>query len=206
MRPINDKLAADILETGKEEFLEKGYQKASLRNIAAALNVTTGAIYRYYKDKEALFDAIVKKPADELLTKYKEIQQDFADLPLSQQLSDLGKTSQNGHDWMFHLIYDNFDAFKLIASFSNGTCYEHYIDLLVDIEVKSSIILMNKMNTQGMKIHQIDEDLIHILANAMFYGMFETIRHDMPRDKAENYFTGLREFYEAGWNRILGLN
>ena len=52
MRPVNEKLAADLLEAGKQEFLEKGFQGASMRGIASRLSVTTGALYRYYTDKE----------------------------------------------------------------------------------------------------------------------------------------------------------
>ena len=41
MKPTNEKLAADILSAGKKEFLEKGFQKASMRSIASSLAVTT---------------------------------------------------------------------------------------------------------------------------------------------------------------------
>ncbi|RGI95082.1 TetR family transcriptional regulator, partial [Hungatella hathewayi] len=41
MRLINEKLAADLLEAGKKEFLAHGFQGASLRDIAASLGVTT---------------------------------------------------------------------------------------------------------------------------------------------------------------------
>ena len=41
MRPVNEKLAADLLEAGKQEFLEKGFQGASMRGIASRLSVTT---------------------------------------------------------------------------------------------------------------------------------------------------------------------
>lgn len=58
MKLINEKLAKDILLAGKEEFLEKGFQGASMRQIAARLQVTTGAIYRYYTDKESIFEAL----------------------------------------------------------------------------------------------------------------------------------------------------
>ena len=63
MRPVNEKLAADLLEAGKQEFLEKGFQGASMRGIASRLSVTTGALYRYYTDKESLFDVLVEEPA-----------------------------------------------------------------------------------------------------------------------------------------------
>ena len=66
MRPVNEKLAEKLLEAGKQEFLERGFQGASMRSIAAAAGVTTGALYRYYTDKAALLDALVQEPADTL--------------------------------------------------------------------------------------------------------------------------------------------
>lgn len=37
MRPLNEQLAADLLEAGKKVFLKEGFQNASLRKIAATL-------------------------------------------------------------------------------------------------------------------------------------------------------------------------
>lgn len=66
MRPVNEKLAADLLEAGKQEFLEKGFQGASMRGIASRLSVTTGALYRYYTDKESLFDVLGQSTGGEI--------------------------------------------------------------------------------------------------------------------------------------------
>ena len=49
-RETKDKL----LISAKQEFLEKGYQKASLRNICKNAGVTTGALYFFFQDKEDL--------------------------------------------------------------------------------------------------------------------------------------------------------
>lgn len=133
MRPINEKLASDLLEAGKQAFLTYGFQGASLRGIAASLGVTTGSIYRYYCDKESLFDALVEEPARVLEERYREIQQEFSSLPVEGQLSSLPEVSDDGQMWMMRHIYDNFDAFKLIACCSAGTKYEHYIDTLAEI-------------------------------------------------------------------------
>lgn len=48
-----------IYASAKKEFLEKGFQGASLRNIVKSAGVTTGAFYGYYDSKEKLFDALV---------------------------------------------------------------------------------------------------------------------------------------------------
>ena len=50
-----------IHQTATAEFLEKGFQGASLRNIVKSAGVTTGAFYGYYSSKEALFAALDRK-------------------------------------------------------------------------------------------------------------------------------------------------
>lgn len=206
MKLVNEKLAADLLEAGKKEFLSKGFQGASLRSISASLGVTTGAIYRYYSDKEALFDALVEEPARIMVERYREIQQSFSTLPLEHRLNELPEVTDNGQMWMIQHIYDHFDAFRLIVSCSAGTKYEHYIDTLIEIEVNAIRVLIDQMMEAGLKVHPIDDELIHIVASALFSGMFEPVRHDMPMDKAIIYMNNLREFYSAGWFKILGLS
>ena len=205
MRLINEKLAADLLEAGKKEFLAHGFQGGSLRDIAASLGVTTGAIYRYYTDKAELFSALVEKPARELEERYRAAQKEFADQPLQDQLTELPEVSDE-NSWIMEFIYDNFDAFKLIVCCSAGTGYEHYLDTLVEIEANSGRALLERMEEAGQQIHQIDDALIHIVSSALFNGIFETVRHDMPRDKAFVYLNDLKEFYSAGWFKLLGMS
>ena len=49
-----------VLARTKEEFLDKGYQEASLRTIAQKAGTSTGPIYTRLGDKEGLFEAIVQ--------------------------------------------------------------------------------------------------------------------------------------------------
>jgi TetR/AcrR family acrAB operon transcriptional repressor len=59
-----------ILDAAERVFHEKGVSSASLEEIAAAADVTRGAIYWHFKDKAELFDAMMKRvvlPADEML-------------------------------------------------------------------------------------------------------------------------------------------
>lgn len=204
MRPLNEQLAEDLLEAGKRVFLEVGFRDASLRKIAAMLGVTTGAIYRYYTDKEALFDAIVSGPAEELVNQYRTAQQEYAKLPLEAQLQGIAGLSEES-SWMMDFIYDHFDVFKLIACSSVGTRYEHYIDILVEIEANSSVRLMEKMLEAGYQLRPLDEELAHMISSGLFNCMFETVRHDMPKEKALAYTGSYQLFYTAGWMKILGL-
>lgn len=59
------------------EFLDKGFQAASLRAIASEAGLTTGAIYGYFSSKSDLFDAIVGEAADALYEKFRTAQRRF---------------------------------------------------------------------------------------------------------------------------------
>ena len=64
---------------------------------------------------------------------------------------------------------------------------------------------VERMQEQSRTV-AIDEELIHMVASSMFNGMFETVRHDMPWEKAVAYMNSLREFYSAGWFKLLGIS
>ena len=163
------------------------------------------AVTTFFMCKESLFDVLVEEPARVLEERYRAIQKGFADQPVDAQVQTLPEVSDEGYSWMVEYIYDHFDAFKLIVCCSTGTRYEHYLDVLTEIEVNSSIVLMEKMKAAGYHLEELDENLIHMVASSMFNGMFETVRHDMPREKANSYMNSLREFYSAGWFRLLGI-
>ena len=49
----------ELLKCAKEEFMDKGFMGASLRNICQKAGVTTGALYFFFKDKDDLFCNVV---------------------------------------------------------------------------------------------------------------------------------------------------
>ena len=195
----------NILDYGRKEFLQKGFEGASLRAIAKAAGVTTGAIYGDFPDKKALFDALVSQPARDLLDKFISMQEAFAALPPKRQAAEMVQTFNDGMAWMVEHIYKHFDAFKLLLCCSAGMDYAAYLDQMVEIEIQSTFRFIDVMRREGKQVRDVDEQLVHILINAFFSGVFEIVAHDMPKEKATVYLNGLKEFYTAGWFQILGL-
>ena len=66
-----------ILSAAMQEFLEKGFKSASLRNIVKTAGVTTGALYGYYDSKEDLFEALVGKHYNFLLDCFRKAQKNL---------------------------------------------------------------------------------------------------------------------------------
>ncbi len=66
MQVLKDSVRNAIIEGAIAEFFEHGYQNANMRRIADSANITVGNIYRYFDNKEALFNAILL-PAQEAI-------------------------------------------------------------------------------------------------------------------------------------------
>lgn len=194
-----------ILAAGKAEFLQKGYKNASLRVIAREAGVTTGAIYGYYADKATLFDALVSEPANQLRNWYLSVQRAFDAYSAEWKEERMHSYTSDALEEFIRYIYLHFDAFKLVVCCSAGTKYEHYIDSLLEIEIEHTRRFIDALRSLGHDIPTVDNDMAHILSSAFYYGIFETVAHDMPEERALEYIRTLNRFYSAGWDSILGL-
>lgn len=193
-----------IHAAAKTEFLEKGFKSASLRNIVKTAGVTTGAFYGYYNSKEELFSALVEEQYETMMERYCKAQQDFAALPPEEQPENMGGISgQCMHDMLLY-AYEHLEVFKLLLCCSEGTRFSGMIDEMVEIEIKGTHDYLAVLESLGKPSPEIDPRLEHILTTGMFNAFFELIIHEMPLNEAENYLVELREFYTAGWLKIMG--
>ncbi|WP_455723903.1 TetR/AcrR family transcriptional regulator [Dysosmobacter welbionis] len=193
-----------IFSAALQEFLEKGFQSASLRNIVKMAGVTTGAFYGYYKSKEELFEALVGEHYDFLLDCFCRVQKEFAEIPPEQQPSHL--TSASG-EYMYEMLlyaYEHLNEFKLILCCSEGTRFSRLIDEMVEIETKGTHDYLEVLKRLGRPSPPIDARLEHILITGMFNTFFELIIHEMPLEEAKHYLQAMRTFYTAGWMKLMG--
>ncbi len=188
----------------KEEFLNKGFQSASLRNIVKTAGVTTGAFYGYYESKEELFRVLVGDQYETFMSTYKHAMQEFAVLSPEQQVENLGSFSyEYMHDMLLY-AYDNLTEFKLLLCCSEGTCFAGMLDEMVEIETKATHDYQEMLVRLGKPSPHIDPQLEHILITGMFNTYFELIIHEMPIKQAEIYLSEMWDFYCAGWLKIMG--
>lgn len=193
-----------IQEAALTEFLDKGFQGASLRQIVKNAGVTTGAFYGYFSSKEALFASIVEPHAAALMGKFMEAQTTFAELPEEQQPDHMGLESSQCVHWMVDYICDHREAVKLLLCKAEGTSYEHFVHNMVEVEVEYTLQYMEVLRRLGRDIPMLDKSLCHIIASGMMSGIFEIVVHDMPREQALRDVGQLRDFYTAGWLKLMG--
>ena len=73
---LKQELRENIIEAAKDEFLENGFEKASMRSIASKASMTVGNLYRYFKSKEDIARSIIKDTIKALETTFKSLRSD----------------------------------------------------------------------------------------------------------------------------------
>ena len=193
-----------IQQAAMEEFSEKGFLGASLRQIVKNAGVTTGAFYGYFSSKEALFASLVEPHAAALMGRFMEAQTGFAELPEEEQPQHMGEASGDYVDWMVDYICQHRAPVKLLLCRAEGTSYERFVHNMVEVEVEYTLKYMDVLRRLGKDIPDLSRSLCHIIASGMFNGLFEIVVHDMPREQARQYMAQFRAFYTAGWLKLMG--
>ena len=193
----------NILRAAMAEFLDNGFQGASLRQIVKNAGVTTGAFYGYFSSKEALFNALVEPHAAALMGRFMEAQTSFAELPEEQQPEHMGVESSDCVHWMVEYICQHRQPVKLLLTRAEGTGYEHFVHNMVEVEVEYTLQYMEVLSRLGREVPQLSRSLCHIIASGMMGGIFEIVIHDMPREQALRDVDQLRDFYTAGWLKLM---
>ena len=192
-----------IQQAALEEFSDKGFLGASLRQIVKNAGVTTGAFYGYFSSKEALFASIVEPHATALMGRFMEAQTGFAELPEEEQPRHMGEASGDYVNWMVDYICEHREPVKLLLCRAEGTSYEHFIHNMVEVEVEYTLRYMDVLRQSGRNVPTLNQSLCHIIASGMFNGLFEIAVHDMPREQAIRDVAQFRNFYTAGWLELM---
>lgn len=194
-----------ILEAGKKEFLTYGYEKASLRRIASAASVTTGAIYGYFKGKEALFDALTGETAGELYALYEKGHEEFAALSPREQVDAMLTVTNEQIPWMVNYVYDHFEVFKLLLCCNAPGGSERFFEGLAKIEEQSCRDFAAALESIGHPVPKLDDILLHIVCRSFFQQIQEFVSHEVPREEAVSCALTLGMFQYAGWKFIMDL-
>ncbi len=193
-----------ILDIAKKEFLEKGYYDVSIRNIAKTAELTTGAVFRYFPDKESLFGALVSPVAESVLSMYRSGNEQGYQLLEEGVPQDIWQISEQFiHDFIQYL-FANKEAFSLLINCSSGSPYESFMDDLVEEVEKQTYSFLQEMLKKGYPCRNLSTDEIHVLISAQYYAIFEIVRHDLSIEEATARLHLIADFFRPGWDRIFG--
>lgn len=191
---------AKLLASAKEEFSEKGYMKASLRNICKNAGVTTGALYFFFEDKEDLFASLVEEPLKELLDLVKKHymeEEQQTDLSSYTNLADAGNDLNAAID-IIHCLYQHQDAFLMLLTKSQGSRFENCVEQIVEFSEKHYRMLADKTSKQT-GASRVDDYMIHWMSHMQADMFVHMITHEKSEKNALQHMERLVNFLLHGW-------
>lgn len=165
-----------IVENARNEFIKNGYEHASMRKIAKDSKITVGNIYRYFENKEALFQNIVK-PAYDLVIELVEDIETAADRNSAVSVFEDSEVLSSKVDDFIAIAKKYRVEIIILLEGAKGSSFEGSKKQLISIlenRMKAAINHLAEVNG-----YSIGEDYIaHVIVHAFMEGLIEIIKYD----------------------------
>lgn len=183
---LKKEIKKKIFDAACEVFFEKDFRRATIREIAQRAGVSTGLVYSYYRDKEALFDEAVE-PVFQLFEVAMEEEEELS--PSIESASERFLSVGNGYlsqllSWRKELI--------LLMDRSGGTRHWNAKERLISL-LEEHI----RRSLEGRGTHW-DDLVAHIMATHFTEGVLEIARHYQGPQWADKMQRVLIQYYFKG--------
>lgn len=191
-----------IMAAARAEFLEMGYEKASMRRIGERCQMTAAGIYRHCKDKADLFDQLVA-PAVENLKVWAQAHMLRYEEPVKKGRKLVWQDSNI--DMMRELVYPHMEVYHLLVAKSKGSRYENFLHDLTEAAQDKLLAYLEELRESGYQVPQIAPPQIHLLLTAYVTALFEPVVHNYSCEEASEALTMLEKFFLPGWKLLMGI-
>lgn len=179
---LKNDIKENILKAALQEFYANGYQSAAMRSIAEKAKIATGLIYSYYKNKEALFNEILRP----VLYDWERV---LSAEDYSHNKNEIYGLSKAETECIINL-FAHRQEFIILMDKSAGTKYKHEKERFIqDIE-------------EHLKKHCNDEVVdtvfLHIIANNFVDGLMQIMYHYKGKEWAVMILHKLYKMYLSG--------
>ena len=173
MQVKKQEIKEKIYRAAFEEFYEKGFKKATMSTISDNSGVPVGNIYRYYKNKEAIFKEIVEDVAVELSNlfsnclkiKYLSTDKSYSDSLRKEVLEFLEK--------LLELSLKNKRTIEILFEKSHGSKFDKF-EKNLELKFIENSIYTAELGLRNSKLSQEDTEIVKVSAKVFLKGL-ETI-------------------------------
>lgn len=178
-----------LISAAKTEFLEKGYEKASLRSISGRAGVTTGAVYFFFKNKEDLFTSIVSEKAEHLLALVKR--------QTDSEVNGVGDSEEYQRELNRYLC-ENKDVVRILLECAKGTAFEGFREEYCAEIAKGFYMFYDKSG--GTAEYR---EIMGILVKMRIQGYIETLKGDYDMDKMMKFSALMETYGDYGFSGMM---
>ena len=196
----NHELDQPIIEAAKTEFLQNGFQTASIANIAKRAGVTTGAIYTRYKGKEELFHSLIAGFLQDLDKERKENEKAYKKYCIDKNFDNFLNNIEQEIAGYIDILFEHYDECKLLLCCSKGSLVETMFREMMKNKIAETKTFIQK--NLASDISKMELDLVELLMNQQFNAYTLVIEKGYSKEETTRYIKMIGEFIGAGWEKI----
>lgn len=191
-----------LLQSAREEFLQVGFEKASLKRICGKAGVTTGALYKRYKGKDDLFGAVVKETVED----FSRLVQSMTDVDMAslteEELFMQWDMQNPSMDAWFTYMFQRKEDFYLLTAMSEGSSYAAFIPEILEKSNHAALQSYHELERRGICNHLYSDETIIILMNAYWQPIIECMKRNITWEQAMEVCHGMCRLMT--WEKVLG--
>ena len=192
-----------LLAAAKDEFLKKGFDKASLAEICKAADVTTGALYKRFSGKEELFCALVSDTVRDMEEYVSGIEKTDLKSYTDQELYDsFSMMPETNRKWL-RFLYDHREGVTLLIRCASGTRYGNFHQ---DWTEKMNVLdyhYYQEARRRGMTTKDITAEELHVLTYSVWALYYEAFFLEFTWEQMERHAETIYLFTD--WQKALGM-
>lgn len=192
-----------IVKAAYKEFREKGYEKASIRSIAALAGVTKGSIYTYFKNKDELYCHIVKPGLDVVIGTMTD---DYGEEHSLGTFDEVYQYDQSVKEFRLQVqeIIEYKDLIYMLFFRSSGSSLEDYKERIIQRYEKSSRYFYKVIGEANPNLNtDVTELFIHSCA-ILYIGFIEEILiHEPDEETIEKFAKEMTSFVHFGTEKVI---
>ncbi len=193
----NHALDSKIIDAATAEFLEFGFQGASLRRIAQRANLSTGALYTRYQSKDALFCSIVEAILSEISHEFAPIQQAYMAAQQSHSVEAVLAAIRQEERVYQNILFTHYDQCVLLFCRSDGSSLQTKMEQFMAYKARETVAFLEKISSK-----EVSAEGVEILLSQQLYCYRAILQKNAGRDKTAICLKMVEDFHEAGWRSL----
>lgn len=199
MKQKKDEIREAIFFHAKAEFIEKGFQKTSMRSIAARSSVTLSNIYTYFKNKDVLFSSVLQP----LINKIESGKQ-----ALELHSKDGVDDTVDEHFDIFNIVLDfleeNRTDLQLLLYKSRGSQLETYLSEFKKWYAHiNKLGMMRELGEARFSDLNISDFVMDFVSSIYVDVIVKAMESDLERDELIEISHNITAYGHSGWKGLI---
>ena len=195
MQYAKDAIRQRVLDIAKAEFLENGFERASIRVITTRAQTSKSNLYNYYPDKDALFCAVLAPTIDQIqtglaLAKQYNVAKEVDDYTLFSQQYVIAA--------IYRFLVENANDARLLLFRAQGSSLENF-----KYEVLDSFSENMMEWTASIHSKRPVSQLFVKTVCSFYFNMIEQLLREETHTEITVFISEISDFIYHGWKSVL---